>query len=379
MSRWKGEQRGSIERKATGWYGRWREYQERDGKIQWKQVKAKLCGPEETKQRAIELLNEKLAKANGPAAVPQGIATLQQFVDVRFRPDHVEHLKASGKDHYDYCLGHILPALGAHRLRDLSQPMVQFFLNSKAKSGLSGQTVRHLRNALSAILRHAKGLGMWRGELPTDMVRTPEVRHKEGIALSAEQVTAVLVNMAEPYRSLVLLLASTGLRIGEALALDWNHINLGDQPRRLGREWLPGRTIAVRVNWTHGEFGTLKTRNSVRNVPVTDEVAAALEGQQAPGPWGWLVFPNRKGQPLDAHNIAARHLKPACLAAGVPAIGWHALRHTALTLMQQQGMSSMETKLIAGHGSERVTERYSHGFLDRARSLMPKVTSESIN
>lgn len=380
MARWRGEQRGSLKCTKTGWHGKWREYVEVDGAVEWRQTGwRKLCGRDEGKARAIELLNEKLAIANGPAAVPQGVATLAQFIEVRFRPDHVVTLKASGQDHYDWALGHIVPELGHHRMREISQPMVQMWLNGKAKRGLASQTVRHLRNALSAILRHAKGLGMWRGDLPTDLVRTPEVRHAAGVALTAEQVTALLCQLGEPYRTLVLLLASTGLRIGEALALDWEHVNLGEGIRRLGNGWLPGRTIAVRRNWTHGALGTLKTNNSVRNVPVTDEVAAALELHVEPGPWGWLVFPNRKGQPLDAHNIAARHLKPACVAAGVPRIGWHALRHTALTLMDQQGMSATEKRLIAGHGSERVTERYTHGFLDRARSLMPRVTSEVVN
>lgn len=380
MARWKGEQRGSIKRTATGWHGKWREYQERDGAVEWRQTGwRKLCDLADGKGRAIEVLNEKLAVANGPAAVPQGVATLAQFIEVRFRPDHVASLKASGRDHYEWALGHIVPELGHHRMREISQPMVQMWLTGKVKKGLASQTIRHLRNALSAVLGHAKGLGMWRGDLPTDMVRTPEVRHKAGVALESEQVTALLCQLAEPYRALVLPLASTGLRIGEALALDWEHCNIEESVRRLGNSWLPGRTIAVRRNWTHGEMGTLKTNNSVRNVPVTDEVAAALELHREPGPWGWLVFPNRCGRPLDAHNIAARHLKPACVAAGVPRIGWHALRHTALTLMDQQGMSATEKRLIAGHGSERVTERYTHGFLDRARGLMPKVTSEVVN
>jgi len=296
MARWKGEQRGSIKRTATGWHGKWREYQERDGAVEWRQTGwRKLCDLADGKARAIEVLNERLAVANGPAAVPQGVATLAQFVEIRFKPDHIQTLKASGRDHYEWALGHILPALGAHRMREISQPMVQMWLSSKAKSGLSSQTVRHLRNALSAILRHAKGLGMWRGDLPTEHVRTPEVRHKQGVSLTGDQVAAVLLHLEEPYRTLVLLLASTGLRIGEALALDWEHVNIGDGIRRLGPSWLPGRTIAVRRNWTHGEMGTLKTANSVRNVPITDEVAAALELHVEPGPWGWLVFPNKWG------------------------------------------------------------------------------------
>lgn len=109
-----------------------------------------------------------------------------------------------------------------------------------------------------------------------------------------------------------------------------------------------------------------------------DPLIAEVRRLREAGPHGWLVFPNRWGQPLDAHNIAARHLKPACDSAGIPRIGWHALRHTAISLMDAAGMSGAEKRLVAGHGSDRMTERYSHGFMDRARQLMPKGMTEVI-
>lgn len=376
MGRVRGDQTGSLERRKTGWFGRWREYMEcEDGVIRWKQTGyRKLCGPESNKAEARQRLNEEISRANGPAMCPQGLATVRQFVKVRFIPDHVEHLKPNGQRHYEYLLPRILEAFGSVMLRDMNQHMIQGWLSLLAKPDAdgctrSGQTIRHYRNALSAIFRHAKRCGFWRGDLPTEFVRTPEVVHQPRLVLSADQVALLLTRLVEPYRTLVLLLASTGLRIGEALALDWAHVNTETTPQKRDSGWILPRTIHVRRNFSNGQWSTLKSRNSKRDVPISDELAEALEAIRFIGQ-GWLVFPNRWGRPLDAHNVSADKLKPACRAAGLPVIGWHSLRHTALTLMQQAGMSQAETKLVAGHGSERMTATYTHGFMERARAIV---------
>lgn len=379
VGRVRGEQAGSLERRKTGWFGRWREFTLTESNtIEWKQTGwRKLTAEDGTKAQARERLNEELARANGAAACPQGMATVAQFIEARFRPDHVEALKPNGQRHYAGMLPRILEAFGSVRLRDVNHHMVQGWLTLLGKPDNAGntrspQTIRHYRNALSAVFTHAKRCGFWRGDLPTEYVRTPPVVHERGTALAAEQVALLLSRLAEPHRTLVLLLASTGLRIGEALALDWSRVNIGDVPARRDDGWLLPRVIQVRVNFSNGAWSTLKSRNSIRDIPVSDELAAALGRLAVPGQ-GWLLFPNRWGKPLDAHNLAARVLKPACKAAGLPLIGWHDLRHTALTLMQQAGMSQAEAKLIAGHGSERVTATYTHGFLARAAEVMARV------
>lgn len=355
MSRWRGEQRGSLLKIGDSYYGRWREFREKEGVIEWTQVKRKLCPVSDGKAEAIRILNENVAQAGGPAACHQGIATLNQFIDARFRPDHIANLKQSGKDHYKWCLWHIMPALGGYRLKEFNQQLAQYFLTTKSKQ-MSAQSVRHLRNALSAIFKHAKGCGFWRGDVPTEYCKTPEVHEKKAIALTQDQVARLLLHMADPYRALTMLIASTGLRIGEAVALDWEHVDL------------KARVIRVRKNYTHKRWGTLKSKNSVRDLPISVEVAMALEGIRKDGQT--LLFQARTGQPLDAHNMAADKLKPACKAAGVPVIGWHALRHTALSLLQGGGMSAADAQLVAGHGSQAMTARYTHGDVERLRLVV---------
>ena len=223
----------------------------------------------------------------------------------------------------------------------------------------------HLRNALSAIWTHALKTGCYRGTPPTAYLSTPTVPSVQAkTALTAIQARALLAQMREPYRTLALVVMSCGLRIGEALALDWEHVDL------------ERRVVRIRRNFTHGEFGTLKTLRSVRDLPLSEEAALALETMESRHvqyPGAWLVFRNRYGQPLDAHNIAARELKPACRLAGVPVIGWHVLRHTAITLIQQAGATGIEAQRFAGHASEAMRERYTHAEVDRLRESVDAV------
>lgn len=365
MGRIKGEQRGSLVRIGRKYYARYSKWVVAGSAAQWKAVKEPLCATSEGKARANELLAERVAAANGPAAVLLGHATVEQFVETKFKPEHIDRKKASGRDHYDWALGHILPALGDFRLAQVSQGILQGFIDAKVEAGLSPQSVRHLRNALSAIWKHALRTGCYRGMPPTQYLQTPPVPSlTKRNALTASQVRALLAQMREPYRTLALVVTTCGLRIGEALALDWEHVDL------------ERRIIRVRKNWTHGEFGTLKTRLSVRDLPLSEEAAAALESTESrlvQYPGAWLVFRNRYGQPLDAHNIAARELKPACRAAGIPAIGWHVLRHTAITLLQQAGATGVEAQRFAGHASDAMRERYTHAEVERLRASVDAV------
>lgn len=358
MGRWKGEQRGTLSVVGGAYYGRWREWVEcADGKLEWKQVKRKLCDKAEGRGRAIEILNENVQQAGAPSACHQGTATLQQFVDARFRPDHVAHLKPNGQRFYEEQLRPILAALGGYRMKEFHQGMIQAFLNAQSK-GRSAQTVRHRRNVLSAIFRHAKACGYWRGDLPTEYVRTPEVHPAVKGALSEAQVKALLLATPEPYRTLVLLMVSTGLRIGEALGLRWDCVDLD------------ARTIDVIRSYTGYAWTDVKSRASRRRLPLSEECAMALEALRVPGPHGWLVFANRFGRPWDASNIAEDKLKVACKNAALPRIGWHVLRHTALTLMQARGLAGPDAQLMAGHGSQAVTAIYTHADGQQMRGVV---------
>jgi integrase len=315
-------------------------------------------------------------------------------------------LKPSGKAHYAYMLkNHVLPALGEFLMRDVGPQHIYNLVRAKLDSGLSVQTVTHIRNTLSAIFRHAKRMRAYGGDLPTDGVRLPALQAAEKRALTWPQVQAVaaaighidpkpLANRghrrwkpehAEAWNrqlsALVLILAITGMRIGEAMGLRWKRVNLTGEPVIIDGELVPAYTLAVRENYVRGVYGTLKSKMSRRNIPLTTEawyqfsrLQAAATSAEPDAP----VFVSSVGTPLDQHNIAKRFLKPAAKRAGVPWASWHVLRHTAATLADQAGLSVSERQRTFGHASAEMQLHYTHAELERVRSGLELIGKETV-
>lgn len=403
MARRRGQRKGYLYEKSGWWMLRYRvDSPETDetGKAKRDRITVPIArakgldavGKKEAQRIAWD---EYLSKLDVMATRPSSMRTLREFIEQRFEPDVIATLKPGGRDHYKTILkNHVLPTLGSMRLRELSAAHVQAVLNGKLAKGLSTQTVTHIRNCISAVLRHAKAMQWFAGELPTEAVRLPEMKRQERRALTWEQVCAIAKNLPQPAATLVPFLALTGLRIGEAMGLRWKWVNLTDEFRIVDAEVIPPMSIAVRENFTRGSFQSLKTSNSSRNIPIQEWFAPqllALWGAskfQAPDA---PVFASPAGRPLAAHSVQSKQaLKQAAAAAGmgtpaVPAVqrakgvppqkgkpakswvSWHCLRHTNATLADQIGLRTGERQKILGHGSESMTMHYTHADLELLR------------
>jgi integrase len=170
--------------------------------------------------------------------------------------------------------------------------------------------------------------------------------------------------------ALVRVLALTGLRIGEAMGLRWKHVDLEKG------------LIQVRENFTRGQYGTLKTARSRRDVPLHSLAIAELRKLNTSGLLSYSpdapVFAGRtSGKPLDQHNIAARFLKPAGKRAGCPWVSWHVLRHTAATLAHGVGLSIEQRQKVLGHAGAEMTIRYTHPELEAVRERLEQIGQET--
>jgi integrase len=367
----KGRQTGYIRRRGSSFIVQYSEWKEHAGQLRYAKTTSTLeatnISDARTEAAAI------VAKANSQAC-PVTMATIADFVEVRFRPDHVETLTANGKRHYEYLLKtHILPAIGAVRLREVTPGLIQALLNSKRH--LSGQTVAHVRNAVSAIFRHARRLRLWSGELPTVDLKMPRISSDvEKQALTWEQVNEIANHLPERLSVLTRLLALTGLRIGEAAALRWDRVNASNDHIISNGEHIPPMQIAIREAYSRGEFSLCKTRAGRRNVNVPDALLAELRSLPRTSEY---VFSGPKGAILDAHNEAARYLKPAAKKAGLPWVSWHTYRHTFATLADIAGFTASEKRLHLGHTTDRMSLHYSHAALEPTRHKLQLVTSKS--
>jgi integrase len=175
--------------------------------------------------------------------------------------------------------------------------------------------------------------------------RIPRVRKLAGetgreFVVSYELELAYFGGIVGDYHDFATLLLDAGLRVGEALSLEWTDV-------RLGKDGTGHVTVA----------GSKAKNRKTRHVPLTPRLYMALRARRPRKPAG-LVF-QRDGEPLtrrwvqDNHDALRRLLK-------APEFVPHSLRHTFCTRLGLSGADAFTIMRLAGHSSIQVAAKYVH-------------------
>ncbi len=209
---------------------------------------------------------------------------------------------------------HILPfKLAQLRMRDTTAPDIRDWLRDLERQGASPTVIRKAKAALSVMLATAVEDGAI-AQHPAAGVRYIPAEHarhahprRQRRALQATDVIAILNATPEQWRIFFMLLAQTGLRIGELLGLTWANVHLGEDPH-----------IMVLEQIYRGQRKRLKTDASLARVPLSTTIASWLADlkprhtkPETP------VFASTTGTPLNYANIYNRILRPALVDAGL--------------------------------------------------------------
>ena len=313
-----------------------------------------------SRRDAQNRLMELLQPINLGLSKPKVVLTFREFVEEHWRLGVLPLFKRSTQVGYTPLLKlHLLPPLGSKVLSDITPSQVQALLGGFAKDGASWYTVRNVRNLLSRILRSAVEWGYLQRNPVAGAKLAPRPLGTKRRFLSAEEIRKLAAALKEPYRSMMLVAVLTGLSRGELFALRWEVI---DFEKGL---------LHVREAVYEGTFGTPKTRNRVRRVPLSKFALEVLQRHQAralrTGPLD-LVFACRNGTPIRPDNVLKRVIQPACEELKIPRIGWHAFRHTHATLLSELGEPIKVAQAILGHADIQTTlGTYTHSVPESER------------
>jgi integrase len=218
---------------------------------------------------------------------------------------------------------------------------------------LSDSTIRNILNPVRSCFATAMHEGLVRTN-PTHGAYLPNRQNSEADPegdrrpLSRTQLAVVLELVPAAHQTLFRFLASTGLRISEALALTWGDLQLDGSEAR----------VKVRRACVNGAMAAPKTKHSRRSVPLAHELVSELRVHRARSAWSQdqdFVFPSAAGTPLDQNNLRSRVLRPVREEADVPWMTFHTLRHTCASLLFARGANAVQVQNWLGHHSAAFT------------------------
>jgi integrase len=166
-------------------------------------------------------------------------------------------------------------------------------------------------------------------------------------ALSPDELGRLIGAMPRGWpRLLVRLVAASGLRIGETIALRWEDVDADAGRVRVRRRIYRGREDAP------------KSRYGRREVALPRDLVTDLRRHRLASPFSLgtdPVFATKVGTPHRPEHLRRRTLCPAVEAAGLEDVGFHTLRHTAASAWFARGASLVQVQRLLGHHSPAFT------------------------
>jgi integrase len=338
-------------KKVKTWYGMYREDVRRaDGTLMRRQRKVRLGTLAElpTKSAAAARISELLAD-NEP--------TLEMyFSDLvqNWKEAVIPTLKPESARYYEKLLRlHVVPEFDTMQVAAITRHHVRTFLAGKVPLGYSRSTMKGMLTSLSSVLEYAVDCDVL-DKNPCGGVKIPRSLQaaKKRRVLTPKEVTQIASKLKEPYATLFLFLAVTGLRVGEGCAVRWSAIDADG-------------VLHVLEKVYEGKIGSVKTESSERSLPLPEALLARLRTLEG-GEW---VFSSRNATPMNAGNALKRQIHPVAKSLGIELTGWHDLRHTATTKMIRDGHSPNTVSQIMGHSSPKITLGiYDHPELEDFRA-----------
>ncbi len=248
---------------------------------------------------------------------------------------------------YRQALSYVLPLIGHEILTDLTAIRLQAVFTELHKQEIGHRKAQQAYTVLRTCLKAAVSM-----ELLTvnamERVHKPEWRPREKTYWSVPQTRIFLATALASHLRLAplcALLASTGLRVSEALGLTWEDVDIQQKRLQVRRAFV----------WMNGECAEVppKTEAGKRSVslPMQAVEALSLTPQTAEGRY---VFRTDNGTP-PRHSHIRETLIALCDAADVPRINVHGLRHVAaaMALKATKDIHAVQRRL--GHSRASIT------------------------
>ena len=196
-------------------------------------------------------------------------------------------------------------------------------------------------------------------------------KRKEVEILTEQEITIIKDYIkGSDFELLFLLDLATGLRQGELLALDWEHIDINKKEIKIDRS-VKEVYIYDDEETKHIEtvFQTPKTINSFRTIPIPEVIIKVIkkyDNKQG------LLFHDSENKPLKGKNVSTQWRK-ILKECNIPHKKFHAIRHTYGSMLLKNGVDIETVGELMGHSAVSITQIYLHSTGNQKQDAVNKL------
>lgn len=288
---------------------------------------------------------------------------------------------------------HIKDEIGFIPWSQITSDDLQLLFNKKSKE-LSYSYIKKIFQFLNGFFNHMKSKGKIDIN-PCDAVQLPKeenmkVQTKAIVILDDDEIKKLYAfcdsianseNHFYKHSPAIVFILNTGIRCGEALALDWDSIDFNKKECTISKNL---SLVKQRdEKWKAGKREKLvaqtKTESGKRVIPLNEKAITALKQIEAYNKKRGIstdyVISSESGDHITERNLF-RTLEYICGAAGIKRIGIHGLRHTfASTLIRRGAEVSLVSSLLGHKNISTTYNRYVHVILEQKKSFMSQIPS----
>ena len=291
-----------------------------------------------------------------------------------WKEDKKQYVKRSTFAAYTLLIeNHILPSFGEMAL--VEEQDVQTFVFRKLNEGLSHKTIKDILIVLKMILRF--GVKNQMTEYRQIDIKFPTERDKHSIDIlsrSHQKQIMEYIRLHFTFKNLgIYICLSAGMRIGEICALTWDDLDVENGIIHVRKTIQRIYVIEEHRKYTEVILDTPKTKNSIREIPMTKNLLKMIRPIKKIVNGNFYVLTNEP-KPTEPRTYR-NYYKQFMQSLGLPLMKFHGLRHSFATRCIESKCDYKTVSVLLGHSNISTTlNLYVHPNLEQKKRCMEQMS-----
>lgn len=287
--------------------------------------------------------------------------------------DKKQYVKKSSFSAYTLLIeNHLLPTFGEQY--EIEEADVQKFVLQKLEAGLSHKTIKDILIVLKMVLKFG-AKNKWLSYTPFD-IQFPTERDKQNLEVLSRADQKKIMNYIQEHFTFknlgVYICLSAGIRIGEVCALTWEDIDTDNGVISINRTIQRIYVIENGVRKTELILDTPKTKNSIREIPISKDLLRILKPFKKIVNSTFFVLTN-DAKPTEPRTYRS-YYKKLMSELNMPELKFHGLRHSFATRCIESNCDYKTVSVLLGHSNISTTlNLYVHPNMEQKKKAIEQM------